>query len=237
MSKSPVKLEFMALTVDEEMILVLEDFSNIDDYEIVEKIKYLDEYDSIKLQAMYSNEGTLEVRKYSFKRLANKEDELIRWYLTKIREEMPYWISAWNGKQLSGRMISFGLIFDVAIRFGLDRYNNLTVLVSFAYSQFRLFRDLFICGDIIDRKLEKVPTWDMENHKLYYSIPYKEEDKESILEKQVEVLKDYVDVFTKLVEHRNEIITASEYELEELVANILDIEVHRTPCDILADIK
>lgn len=241
LSKSPIKLEFMALTVGVEMISILEDFSNIDDFEIVEKIKYMDEYDSIKLQAMYSNEGTLEVRKYSFKRLANSEDELIRWYLTKIRKEMPYWITAWNGKQLSGRMISFSCIFDVAFRFGLDRYNNLTVTVSFAYSQFRLYRDLFICGHIIDEKLEKTPTWDTKNHKLYYSIPYNEEDKESILEKQVKVLKDYVDVFSKLAEYRNEIISAPELELEPLVANILDMKMHRpsgvSVDDMIADMK
>lgn len=236
LSKSSVKLEFMALTVDEEMISVLEDFSNIADFEIIEKLKYMD-YDSTKLQAMYSNEESLEVRKYYFKRLANKEDELIRWYLTKIRKEMPYWITAWNGKQLSGRMISFSCIFDVAFRFGLDRYNNLTVTVSFAYSQFRLYRDLFICGHIIDEKLEKVPTWDTKNHKLYYSIPYNEEDKELILEKQVKVLKNYVDVFTKLAEYRNEIISASESELEPLVADVLDMKMHRSSRDMIADMK
>jgi len=234
LNKSKIKLEFMALQISNEMVDIIEDFANV---ETIDSLAYLKEYDDTKLLEKYSNEGTLEDRMLSYNRLANKEQELVRFYIEPIRRVMPQFLSAWNGKQLSGRMISFGLIFDVAIRFGLDRYNNLTVTVSFAYSQFRLYRDLFICGHIIDEKLEKVPTWDTKNHKLYYSIPYNEEDKDSILEKQVKVLKDYVDVFTKLAEHRNEIITASEQQLEPLVANILDIEVHRTPCDILADIK
>ena len=174
------------------------------------------------LHCKFNNHNSVKRRKNTYKRIPNPNYELVKFYVAEIRKQIPYWPNAYRAKGLAARMISFGGgTNDIYFRIGVNRYDLLTVEVQFANKQAHLFNDLYYCSHLIENRLNPIPRWDTENHKIYHSIPFNKEDKNVLLKKQVGVLKCYLEVLYPVIQNREKIVSAKLDNLESAVELLL----------------
>lgn len=217
------RLDFLALKISNEMVTKLEAYSNVDDFSIIEELSSFVVHDDTELVVKYSNKDLIKNRKYSYKRLADKNEQLIRFFIKEIRNTIPEWTNAYNAKTLSARRICFGgAAHDITFKIGITAKDTLSVDVQFGQRQFDFFWNLYICEDIINKKLDPKPKWEFKKHKISNEIPYLEEKKDEILRKQVSVLKTYLEVFRILIKQRDEITHSSDDDMIELVESLME---------------
>ena len=216
------RLEFYALLISSEMVQQLEAFSDTNEFVIIDKLSRMLSYDDTEVYCKFNNYNFMKERKYSYKRLENPDHELVKFYIKEIRNQIPNWINAYNSKVPSARRISFGAgVNDISFLVGINRYERLAVEVQFSQAKLRLFRDLYSCRHMINEKLELKPIWDFKKHKIHYSIPFNVAYRDVLLEKQVSVLKRYLEVLYPLIQHRDEIGSVSSNDLESFVEVLL----------------
>lgn len=220
--RSIKKLEFMALKFDSNKSRELENYANIDDFSIIDKLQYFSIHDDIELVIKFSNKELSNNRKHSFSRLANRNNELIRFYVKEVRKQMPNWVNAYNSKVLSARKISFGgTTNDITFKIGITRNNMFGVDIQFGPEGYDFFRNLFLCSNVIDKNLDPKPNWIYGKNKISYEVPYHKEDKDEVLKRQVTVLKTYLEGLSPLIKERDSIINKSDEELVHFVESLL----------------
>ena len=223
-SNSKNKLDFYAFEISGDMINKLEDYAEVDEFSIIDKLGDLTKYDDTKLITHISNYDPHGCQVKQRIRKISKDEELVRYYIKEIRDQIPNWSNAYNSKVLCGRKIFFGAgAGDLTFKFGFDRYEMLAVELGFAHAQFELFDALYDFHDTISKRMNPKPEFSYKNHKIHYTVPYNEENKEEILKSQVSVLKYFLFFFDPLIRNRDRIIsTKINSERREVIETLLD---------------
>lgn len=211
--ESKKNIEFIAIKINDELVEILDEFTLINQLNIISKLDLLLQYSKLKIIARHYREyyqvEEFEKDNLEEKVLTEKQKIMIK-ILEEVRKQLHYFPNVHREKNIDGNVLVIGAgVSDVVYAAGVNRYDEIYIELKFNQGGREVFNILYQEKDRIDDYFDYLLEWDTQLYKLYSAQPYTKENLDKIIKRQVRLL----DKLVKNLSYLKEII--NDYKILE----------------------
>lgn len=211
--ESKKNIEFIAIKINDELVEILDEFTLINQLNIISKFDLLLQYSKLKIIARHYREyyqvEEFEKDNLEEKVLTEKQKIMIK-ILEEVRKQLHYFPNVHREKNIDGNVLVIGAgVSDVVYAAGVNRYDEIYIELKFNQGGREVFNILYQEKDRIDDYFDYLLEWDTQLYKLYSAQPYTKENLDKIIKRQVRLL----DKLVKNLSYLKEII--NDYKILE----------------------
>lgn len=211
--ESKKNIEFIAIKINDELVEILDEFTLINQLNIISKLDLLLQYSKLKIIARHYREyyqvEEFEKDNLEEKVLTEKQKIMIK-ILEEVRKQLHYFPNVHREKNIDGNVLVIGAgVSDVVYVAGVNRYDEIYIELKFNQGGREVFNILYQEKDRIDDYFDYLLEWDTQLYKLYSAQPYTKENLDKTIKRQVRLL----DKLVKNLSYLKEII--NDYKILE----------------------
>lgn len=211
--ESKKNIEFIAIKINDELVEILDEFTLINQLNIISKLDLLLQYSKLKIIARHYREyyqvEDFEKDNLEEKVLTEKQKIMIK-ILEEVRKQLHYFPNVHREKNIDGNVLVIGAgVSDVVYVAGVNRYDEIYIELKFNQGGREVFNILYQEKDRIDDYFDYLLEWDTQLYKLYSAQPYTKENLDKTIKRQVRLL----DKLVKNLSYLKEII--NDYKILE----------------------